>query len=282
VNGGLQMDNQPVVVLVGQNTLVSSRIKNILSNQNIKIYEAYDRRELFRILFQNNNVDLILTEIDIDIKNGFNVISLIQQVKAQRSSIPVVVLTSIGKKEVITRCLYEGAADYILKPFKDEYLKEKLLKYIDIDKLTESTVLQFNLKKFLEGEIHKAKKGKYCFSLLKIQFDSSAEGEAAISNPFFYQESIYNEMKSLFWESDLYIRHGYQCHLGFFPFCNQTNRKLIIDKIESRFEHFKLMEPNTRDYSITYTFASYPTDGETVSELLRNLSVIINDDIKTA
>jgi hypothetical protein len=147
--------------------------------------------------------------------------------------------------------------------------------------LTESTVLQFNLKKFLESEIHKAKKGNYCFSLLKLQFDSSTGAEASV--PFYqYAESIYNEMKSLFWESDLYIRHGYQCHLGFFPFCNLTNRKLIIDKIESRFEHFKLMEPNTRDYSITYTFASYPTDGETVSELLRNLSVIINDDIKTA
>ncbi len=278
------MDNLPVVVLVGQNTLVNSRFKNIFAGQNIKIYEAHNRRELFRILFQNNNVNLILTEIDIDTRNSFNGINLIQQVKAQRSSIPVVVLTSIGKKEVITRCLYEGANDYILKPFKDEYLKEKLLKYINIEKFTETTVLQFNLKNFLEGEIHKAKKGSYCFSLMKLQFDSGAKGDVATPNSGVYQcaESIFNEMKSLFWESDLYIRYGYLCHLGFFPFCNQTNRKLIIDKIESRFEHFKSMEPNMRDYSITYTFASYPADGETVAELLSNLSVNINDDIKTA
>lgn len=277
------MDNQPVVVLVGQNTLVSSRFKNIFSDLNIKIYEAYNHRELLRILFQNN-VDLILTEIDIDTKNSFNGINLIQQVKAQRSSIPVVVLTSIGKKEVITRCLREGAADYILKPFKDEYLKEKLLKFINIEKMTESTVLQFNLKSFLESEIHKAKKGNYCFSLLKIQFDSSVKEETAVPNQNFYQyaESIYNEMKSLFWESDLYIQHGLQCQLGFFPFCDRTNRKLVIDKIEARFERFKLIEPNLKGYSITYQFASYPTDGETVSALLNNLSVNIETDIKTA
>jgi hypothetical protein len=196
----------------------------------------------------------------------------------------VVVLTSIFKREVITRCLYEGAADYILKPFQDDYLKEKLLKYIDIEKMTESTVLQFNLKNFLESEIHKAKKGNYCFSLLKIQFNSGTKGEAATPNPCFYQyaKSIYSEMKSLFWESDLYIQHGYQCHLGFFPFCDQRNRKLIIDKIESRFKDYKLREPDTRGYSITYAFASYPTDGETASELLRNLSVNTKNNQKTA
>lgn len=279
------MDNIPVVVLVGHNTLVNNRFKSIFANQNIKIYEAYNRRELFRILNQNNNcVDLILTEIEIDTRNSFDGINLIRQVKARRSSIPVVVLTSVCKKEVITRCLREGAVDYILKPFKDDYLKEKLLKYIDIEKLTESTVLNFNLKGFLESEIHKAKKGNYCFSLLKVQFDSSAEEEAAIPNSCFYQyeESIYNEMKSLFWESDLYIQHGHQCHLGFFPFCNETNRNYIMDKIKSRFEEYKLMEPNTRGYFINFTYATYPTNGETASELLRNLSSETTMDQKTA
>lgn len=278
------MDNLPVVVLAGHNTLVNSRIKNILANQNLKIYEAYNRRELFRILYQNNNVDLILTEIEIDTKSSFDGINLIRQVKAKRSGIPVVVLTSICKKEVITRCLHEGASDYILKPFKDDYLKEKLLKYLDVEKLTESTVLQFNLKSFLEGEIHKAKKGNYCFSLLKLKFESIAEGGGANPNPCFHQheESIYSELKSLFWESDLYIQHGYQCHLGFFPFCGQTNRKLIIDKIESRFKNYKSKEPNIKDYSIACTFASYPADGETASELLRYLSENLKTDMKTA
>ena len=279
------MDGVPVVVLAGHNTLVNIRIKSVFSNQNTKIYEVYNRRELLRILAQtNNNVDLILTEFVIDAKNGFNGIDLIRQVKAKRGRIPVVVLTSVCKKEVITRCLYEGAADYILKPFKDEYLRERLVKYIDIEKLTESTVLQFNLKDFLGSEIHKAKKGNYCFSLLKIQFDSVDEKEAAMTNPCFYQyeQVIYEEMKSLFWESDLYIQHGYQCHLGFFPFCDERNRKLVLDKIESRFEGFKSREPNVRDYSIAYTFASYPKDGETASELLRNLSVKTTADQKTA
>jgi len=279
------MENVPIVVLLDQNTMVKSRIRNNFSNQGVKIYEAYNRRELLRILSQNNNkVDLIVTEIEIDAKNSFSGIDLIQLVKTKRSSIPVVVLSSVGKKEVITRCLLEGAADYILKPFKDEYLKEKLLKYINIENLTESTVLQFNLKNFLDSEIYKAKKGNYCFSLLKIQFDSSADDESILPNYAFcrYAEFIYQEMKALFWDSDLYIRHGYQCHLGFFPFCNQRNTEVIIEKIKSGFERSKLIEPNLSDYFITHTFATFPTDGETTSELLSNLSAVIQDNMQTA
>ncbi|HYE66962.1 MAG TPA: response regulator [Anaerovoracaceae bacterium] len=279
------MENLPVVVLLDQNTMVKSRIRNIFANQGIEIHEASNRRELMRILAQNNNkVDLIVSEIEIDVKNGFSGIDLIQLVKAKRSSIPVVLLSSVGRKEVITKCLLEGAADYILKPFKDEYLKEKLLKYINIENLTESTVLQFNLKDFLDSEIYKAKKGNYCFSLLKIQFDSSADDESILPKYGFcrYAEFVYQEMRALFWDSDLYIRHGYQCHLGFFPFCNQRNTEVIIDKIKSGFESSKLIEPNLSDYFITHAFATFPMDGETTSELLSNLSVVIQEQMQTA
>lgn len=132
------MTNLPVVVLVGHNTLINCRIRNVFIEYHIKMHEAYSRRELLRILAQNNKIDLILTEFEIDTKNSFDGINLIQEVKAKGNSIPVVVLTSISRKGIIVKCLQEGAADYILKPFNDEYLKDKLLKYLNVEKLTES------------------------------------------------------------------------------------------------------------------------------------------------
>lgn len=269
------MDNLPVVVVIDQNTVVKNRIRSILANQDINIYEAYNRHEILNILSENNyKVDLIITDIEIDTNTSFDGISLIKLVKTKRSSIPVVVLTSISKKDVITRCLLEGAADYILKPFEDEYLKEKLLKYINIENLTELTVLKFNLNNFLASEIHKAKKGNYNFSLLMVKFNSSSEDESNAPKCGFYNyaESIYKDIKTLFWESDLYIQHGFQSHLGFFPFCDQDNTKVIIQKISSRFEKFKLSEPDLNNYSITQVFATYPTDGDTSSALLQALT----------
>ncbi len=268
------MDNAPVVVLVDPNTVVKQRIKSIFADQNIKIYEAGNRQDVLAIMSDHNyKIDLIITDIEINTDDSFDGISLIKLVKSKSSSIPVVVLTSISRKEVITRCLLEGTADYILKPFEDDYLREKLLKYINVEKLTELTVLKFTLSNFLTGEIHKAKKGNYSFSLLLVNFNFvSDEGQGEIKNEFYkHAESIYKEIKSVFWESDLYIQHGFQSHLGFFPFCGKENTAVIGDKIAGRFEVFKASDPKLLNYSINRAFATYPEDGTTVSELLSAL-----------
>lgn len=274
------MDNTSNIVLIDQNTIVKSRIKDILTsheiseNHNIKIFEAFSRRDIIRILTTTNyNIDLIISETEID-STSFDGIALIKLIKTKCSRIPVVILTSVSKREVITQYLREGAADYILKPFKDETMKARLLKYINIESLTESTVLSFNLKNFLDSEIYKAKKGKYPFTLLSVHFNSSAEDEATLPRNGFYAYSdlIYQEIKSLFWEADLYIQHGHQSHLGFFPFCNEAHTKTIINKISYQFQELKETEPNLENYRITYTFATYPANGQTSSDLLNILA----------
>lgn len=268
------MEKTSVVILVEPNTIVKNRIKDVLSNHGIKIYEALNRQQVLRILLKTSyKVDLIVSEVDIDPFNNFNGINLIKMVKAKSSSIPVVVLTSNSKKEIITSCLREGASDYILKPFNDDNLRERLLKYINIEHLTESTVLTFNLKSFLDSEIYKAKKGCYFFSLMSLHFHSSAENESASPYSFYnYSELIHTEMKSLFWDSDLYIQHGFQSHLGFFPFCDEPHTKIILNKIEEKFENIKRSEPNLRNYYITHAFATYPTNGRSTAGLLKYLA----------
>lgn len=276
------MSNTANIVLIDQNTIVKSRIRDIFAssdiseNLDIKIFEASNRREVIRILNETgSNVDLIVSEMEIDTGSSFDGINLIKLVKTKRSSIPVVILTSIGRREVITQCLREGAADYILKPFKDEYLKERLLKYVNLESLTEATIINFNLKNFLDGEIYKAKKGKYPFSLLSVQFHSSAEDESELPKNCFYTyaDYIYREIKSLFWEADLYIQHGFQSHLGFFPFCDESHTKLIIKKIDEKFEDLKFSEPSIINYNISHAFATYPANGKETQALLNDLTV---------
>lgn len=274
------MSNSPVVVLVEPNTIVKNRIRSVLANQQVKIYEVGDRRELLSILSKNDyNVDLVITEIEIDTKSSFDGISLIQLVKEKRSEIPVVILTSVSKKDVITKCLLEGASDYILKPFEDDFLKNKLLKYINLQNLTELTTLKFNLMNFLDGEIYKAKKGKYQFSLIKIDFNSKDEEKENSAQYAFYKyaEAIYQEIKALFWDADLYIQHGFQSHLGFFPFCKKENTPIVIKKISNKFIGYKSTEPGLDNYLLSHACVTYPTDGDTSSDLLNKLTEQGND-----
>lgn len=275
------MESLPVVVLVDSNSVVKERIRKILADQDVTIYEASSRRDLLGIMEQNKDqINLIVTDIEIDTDRSFDGISLIQLVKNRSDTIPVVVVTSESRKDIITRYLREGTADYILKPFEDNYLKEKLLKHINVESLTEFTVLKFSLKNYLEHEIYKAKKGNYSFTLLKISFQLNSQAVEASNEFYKHAKAVYREIKSLFWDSDLYIQHGYHSHLGFFPFCNQENSKIISDKIIRKYEEFKLSDPEMQKYVINQTYSTYPIDGETPADLLEALEARNTKTIK--
>lgn len=272
-----KVKNKPTIVLVEPNTIIRERIKSLFINKDIEILEASNRKEFTRVMSQvNYNVDLVIAETEIDPRNSFDGIGLINLVKSKRSGVPVMMLTSVCRKDVITQYLRAGAADYVLKPFKDEYLEERVLKYTDIENLTEATVLQFNLKEYIESEIYKANKGKYSFSLVTVKFDSKiiVEKETAENSFYTHAEKLFNEMKSLFWKSDIYIQHGYQSHLGIFPFCDDNYTNLIIKKIKSAFLDFKQNQPFFENYKIFCEAATYPIDGGTTSELLSKLASV--------
>ena len=268
------MNGVPVVVLFGSNIVVKNRIRRLLSDREITIYEANNRWDLLKIMAENNDqVDLIITNIEIDTDSSLGGISFLKLVKSKSDTIPVFVLTSTSTKEIISMYLREGAAEYILKPFKDSYLKEKILKHLNTESLTEFTSLKFSLKNFINSEIYKAKKGSYSFSLLKISFQFNADSESIeLSNEVYkYSKAFYKVIKSIFWDSDLYIQYGYRSHMGFFPFCSQEKSQVIHDKISAEFEKFKLMEPEMKNYSIAQTYSIYPTDGDSVNQLLMAL-----------
>lgn len=263
----------PVVVYAGHNSVIKNRLKSLLlCEREVIFHEVKNRQELLRVLAVNRDqIDLLLADLEIENNNDFNTLSVIRLIKEKGSRIPVVVLSSESKINLVSLCLKAGAIEYILKPFKDDYLKEKLLKYVDTDSLNKSTILSFNLNDFLSSETYKAKKGNYCFTLLSIQFFSDTIEER---NQSFltYSDMIYRSIKELFWESDLYIQYGFQSHLGFFPFCSNKNIEVVTGKIQSCFENLKLTEPELNNYSFVQSYATCPSDGETVVELLQKLN----------
>lgn len=268
------MNRTPVMIIVDSNIMVKDRIRKILSDQEMIIHEALNRRELLNLMEEHkNNVDLIVTDIELDTDRDFDGISLIRVVKSRSDMIPVVVLTSESRKDVITQYLMAGSADYILKPFEDQYLKEKLLRHINIESLSEFTVLKFSLMNYLEHEIYKAKKGRYAFTLVKNSFVLQEDlGEDAANHDFYrYARDVYKTIKELFWESDLYIQHGYHSHLGFFPFCDHASSRILSKKIAEAYQTYQMTHPEMLDYTLVQRFSTYPSDGETPGELLAAL-----------
>ena len=90
-------------------------IQNILFNlfsEEHEIIQAYSGTE-GELLFQSQEIDLVLLDIMLPGKGGKEVLKFIRQ----RSSVPVIMLTALGDKHLISQYLLDGANDYIVKPF---------------------------------------------------------------------------------------------------------------------------------------------------------------------
>ena len=89
-------------------------IQNILFNlfsEEHEIIQAYSGTE-GELLFQTQEIDLVLLDIMLPGKGGKEVLKFIRQ----RSAVPVIMLTALGDKHLISQYLLDGANDYIVKP----------------------------------------------------------------------------------------------------------------------------------------------------------------------
>ena len=71
--------------------------------------------------------DLILLDLMMPSMDGHETLKLLKE-NNKTGSIPVLMLTAIGKADSVSRSLELGAIDYIAKPFEPKTLLEKIRK----------------------------------------------------------------------------------------------------------------------------------------------------------
>ena len=74
---------------------------------------------------RGSEFDFVITDIGMPTMNGFELLSAIKKDERLRH-LPVLMVTAEAKKDDIVRCVQEGAAGYIVKPFSRATLEERL------------------------------------------------------------------------------------------------------------------------------------------------------------
>jgi len=74
-------------------------------------------------------IDLIISDWNMPEMNG---LQFVQTVKAKEEyrNIPIIMLTTVSTQDEVLAALKAGASSYIVKPFKPEDLKEKILQVL--------------------------------------------------------------------------------------------------------------------------------------------------------
>ena len=99
------------ILIIEDNNDIHELLKDLFQAEH-RVYSAYSGTEGL-LVFAQQKIDLVLLDITLPGKNGDQVLAEIRK----SSQIPVVMLTALGEKSLVSQYLLNGANDYIVKPF---------------------------------------------------------------------------------------------------------------------------------------------------------------------
>ena len=109
------MDNKPTILLVEDDPFLSSVLRMKLEKESFKVVRAADGEEALNFLTEQSvKPDLILLDLILPKKNGFEVLETIRQ-DPLLEKLPVIIISNLGQPSDIERGKALGVIDYFIK-----------------------------------------------------------------------------------------------------------------------------------------------------------------------
>jgi two-component system chemotaxis response regulator CheY len=115
------------VLIVDDSATMRALVRKVLKISGLEMGECFEGangREALDIL-ENHWVDLVLSDLHMPEMNGAALVRALRQHQMWQT-IPVVLITTEGRQEVLAPFFEQGIQGYIRKPFRPEDIKEKL------------------------------------------------------------------------------------------------------------------------------------------------------------
>lgn len=147
------------ILLAEDNASVLALLKKFLQTSGHIIEVAENGKEAL-VKYQQNPPDLLLTDINMPIMNGLELIEKIRQEKTE-TWIPIIILSALSDEQDIINGLEYGADDYLTKPINLSILRAKIKsmqQMITLQSISEHTKEKLRQANFDLEEEHKLAK----------------------------------------------------------------------------------------------------------------------------
>ncbi len=115
----------PRILVIDDSSTIRSAIKRILVGLSHDVREAPDGAAALEVVKEDPGVAAILCDIDMPVMDGLSFVSALRTESALPQP-PVIMCTTHNSFERIGDALGRGANEYIMKPFTEEIIAEKL------------------------------------------------------------------------------------------------------------------------------------------------------------
>ena len=119
----------PRILTIDDSSTIRSIITTQMSDLGFEVDHAEDGQQGLAKL-EEISVDLILLDVTMPVMDGPAMLAALRE---RGDQTPVIMLTSESKRSIVAGAVKLGIEDYILKPFKPEELRAKVLRVLKMD-----------------------------------------------------------------------------------------------------------------------------------------------------
>lgn len=124
------IEDQPIVYTVDDDVALSNSIQWLLQSVNLKVVNFYNAQD-FITSYNPKQHGCLLLDIRMPVMGG---LELFEELNKKRYRLPVIFITGHGDVPMAVHAMQKGAIDFILKPFNDQVLIQKVQKALAEDK----------------------------------------------------------------------------------------------------------------------------------------------------
>ena len=119
----------PRIMTIDDSSTIRSIITKQMSDLGFEVDHAEDGQQGLAKL-EEISVDLILLDVTMPVMDGPTMLAALRE---RGDQTPVIMLTSESKRSIVSGAVKLGIEDYILKPFKPDELRGKVMKALKLD-----------------------------------------------------------------------------------------------------------------------------------------------------
>ena len=272
------------IIMLDDMVYVRYRVKDILENIGMEVCDSGTSFDFFNKLYDNKKeLNLIILEVGLSSEDGF---SILRKIRGRNLNIPIMVLTKLNDRSSFIKCIKEGTSDYILKPFNNKMLIERVNKLIKSSKNKDEQgeIIYLNFQQYITRQIVKAKAEHtklsiIMISLIKKYFTEMDEKIEVKDNYLILVDSLYEKLRVLFKTPDLFEKYGFSTLVGVLPRCQRGRVRFIMNKINEIYNRIRSVDEKYSEYHLECSYVVFPDDGKDKPQLLDKLTSNMKDKL---
>lgn len=107
------------IMIVDDSKTIRQQVSFTLSKGGYEVIEAEDGADGIEKLKANSDVAMVISDVNMPNMNG---LEMVEKLKNDGSTVPVIMLTTEGAADLIQRAKDAGAKGWLVKPFQPDQL----------------------------------------------------------------------------------------------------------------------------------------------------------------